>query len=124
MDAHKEIARMRASGYSLQDTYIYVKDYVSLESCVEVYEGHWFSAVQGWLVSGGSLQRRLNAVYSEGSVRLQWRVESYNRHGLRAGRYRKGHTVDTESETEMDGTLYCNTRTEGFDTFSIPTKLP
>jgi hypothetical protein len=40
MDVRAEILRMKASGYSIQDVYIYVKDYISLESCVEVYEGH------------------------------------------------------------------------------------
>jgi hypothetical protein len=38
MDAYKEIARMKSAGYSLQDTYIYVKDYIDLESCASVYE--------------------------------------------------------------------------------------
>ena len=40
MDVHAEILRMKASGYTIADVYIYVKDYISLESCVEAYESH------------------------------------------------------------------------------------
>ena len=40
MDVRAEIIRMRRSGYSIEDTYIYVKDYITLEACVEVYESH------------------------------------------------------------------------------------
>jgi hypothetical protein len=40
MDVRAEILRMRLAGYSLQDTYIWVKDYIDLESCVSLYESH------------------------------------------------------------------------------------
>ena len=40
MDAHAEIQRMKLSGYSIADVYIYVNDYISLEACVEAYESH------------------------------------------------------------------------------------
>jgi hypothetical protein len=40
MDARSEILRMKLSGYSIEDTYIWVKDYITLEACVEVYESH------------------------------------------------------------------------------------
>ena len=40
MDVRAEILRMKSAGYSIADVYIWVKDYISLESCVSVYEGH------------------------------------------------------------------------------------
>jgi len=38
MNIHQEISRMKASGHTMEDTYILVKDYVSLEQFVELYE--------------------------------------------------------------------------------------
>ena len=38
MDVRVEILRMKSAGYTIADVYIYVKDYVSLEACVEAYE--------------------------------------------------------------------------------------
>jgi hypothetical protein len=38
MDVHSEILRMKTAGYSIADVYIYVKDYISLDDCVSVYE--------------------------------------------------------------------------------------
>ena len=38
MDYIREIARMQLGGYSITDTYIYVKDYVSFEQLIEMWE--------------------------------------------------------------------------------------
>jgi hypothetical protein len=38
MDIGKEIISMKHRGYTLSDTYIYLKDYVSLEVCIEMWE--------------------------------------------------------------------------------------
>jgi len=38
MDVNAEIVRMKRGGYKLVDIYIYVKDYVSQDQFVELYE--------------------------------------------------------------------------------------
>lgn len=38
MDYRAEIARMKQAGYSYHDTYILVKDYVSIQIFVQLYE--------------------------------------------------------------------------------------
>ena len=39
MDVNAEIVRMKIAGYSMEDIYIYVKDYVELEQFAHLYEG-------------------------------------------------------------------------------------
>ena len=38
MDVNAEIVRMKLSGYSIEQVYIYVKDYVSVEVFAHLYE--------------------------------------------------------------------------------------
>jgi hypothetical protein len=38
MDVNAEIVRMKRQGYSIDQCYIYVKDYVSLEQFAHLYE--------------------------------------------------------------------------------------
>ena len=37
MDVNAEIVRMKRQGYSIDEVYIYVKDYVSLEDIVRIH---------------------------------------------------------------------------------------
>lgn len=39
MNIIREIYRMKAAGYTAQDAYILVKDYIDLEQFIELYEG-------------------------------------------------------------------------------------
>jgi hypothetical protein len=38
MDVNAEIVRMKRGGYSIEEIYIYVKDYVSMEQFAHLYE--------------------------------------------------------------------------------------
>jgi hypothetical protein len=38
MDVNAEIVRMKRSGYSVADIYIYVKDYISPDAFAHLYE--------------------------------------------------------------------------------------
>jgi hypothetical protein len=38
MDVNAEIVRMKRSGYSVVDIYIYVKDYITPDAFVHLYE--------------------------------------------------------------------------------------
>ena len=38
MNVKQEIRRMKLAGYDIQDTYIYVKDYIDLEQFSHLYE--------------------------------------------------------------------------------------
>ena len=38
MDVNAEIVRMKRGGYNIADIYIYVKDYVSQDQFVDLYE--------------------------------------------------------------------------------------
>ena len=38
MDVNAEIVRMKIAGYNMIDIYIYVKDYVSLDTFAHLYE--------------------------------------------------------------------------------------
>jgi hypothetical protein len=38
MDVNAEIVRMKRSGYSCQDIYVYVKDYVTPDQFAHLYE--------------------------------------------------------------------------------------
>lgn len=39
MDVDAEIRRMKRAGYTIEDTYIRVKDYVTVEQFAHLYEG-------------------------------------------------------------------------------------
>lgn len=39
MNIQTEILRMKSTGYSIEDTYIYLKDYVSIETIIQHWEG-------------------------------------------------------------------------------------
>ena len=39
MNIIQELYRMKASGYTAQDAYILVKDYIELEEFITLYEG-------------------------------------------------------------------------------------
>ena len=39
MNVRNEIARLRAQGYTIEDTYIRVKDYIELDEFAALYEG-------------------------------------------------------------------------------------
>jgi hypothetical protein len=38
MNIRQEIIRMKYSGYSMNDIYIYVKDYVCMDQFLDIYE--------------------------------------------------------------------------------------
>jgi hypothetical protein len=38
MNYRQEIQRMKQGGYSIVDTYIYVKDYIEFETLIEIWE--------------------------------------------------------------------------------------
>jgi hypothetical protein len=40
-DIHIQILEYKARGYSLQDTYIYFKDYIELEDVISIWEENY-----------------------------------------------------------------------------------